>query len=144
MNKLTPLAILAALALAACNNSSPDAPDTPEESTTESDGGAPAGGNAGGSDDMTTETGSSSGNADDEFVAACLSASNLSESMCVCLSEKADERLTGNSREFLIATLNEQSEAVMEMRAQMGMEELTAAAMFMANASTQCAREGHQ
>lgn len=144
MNTLTPLAILAALALAACSNDSPDATDPPTQSTTETTGSAAASGNDGAIDDMTTETGTSSGNAGDEFVAACLSASNQSMSMCTCLSEKADEDLSDNSREFLIATLNEESEAVMEMRTRMDMEEMATAAMFMANASTQCAREGRQ
>lgn len=143
MNTLTPLAILAALALAACSNDSPDATDLPAQGMAENNGSA-ASGNAGATDDMTTETDTSSGNADDEFVTACLSASNQSVSMCTCLSEKADEDLSDNSREFLIATLNEESEAVMEMRTRMDMEEMATAAMFMANASTQCAREGRQ
>jgi hypothetical protein len=144
MNTLTPLAILAALALAACSNDSPDATDPPAQSTTETDGSTAASGNDDAMDDMTTETDTSSGNAGDEFVTACLSASNQSVSMCTCLSEKADEDLSDNSREFLIATLNEESEAVMEMRTRMDMEEMATAAMFMANASTQCAREGRQ
>ncbi|PIW30288.1 MAG: hypothetical protein COW29_04295 [Rhodobacterales bacterium CG15_BIG_FIL_POST_REV_8_21_14_020_59_13] len=144
MNKLTPLAILAALALAACNNDSPDTNDSPDESAIESNGGSATDSNAGGTDDRTTETGTPSGNTDDEFVAACLSASNLSRSMCDCLAEKADEGLSANSRDFLIATLNEETQAAMELRVRMNMEETAAAAMFMANASTQCAREGRQ
>lgn len=143
MNTLTPLAILAALALAACSNDSPDATDPPAQSMAENNGSA-ASGNDGATDDMTTETDTSSGNADDEFVAACLTASNLSQSMCVCLSEKADQDLSDNSRDFLIATLNEETEDAMELRIRMNVEETAAAAMFMANASTQCAREGRQ
>lgn len=132
MTKLTPLAILAALALAACSNDSPDATDPPAQNT------------AGGSDDMTAETGTSSGSIGDEFTTACLNASNQSESMCICLSEKAAEDLSDNSRAFLIASLNEETEDAMELRIRMNMEETAAAAMFMANASTQCAREGRQ
>jgi len=143
MNTLTPLAILAALALAACSNDSPDATDLPAQGMAENNGSA-ASGNAGATDDMTTETDTSSGNADDEFVTACLSASNQSVSMCTCLSEKADDGLSDNSRDFLIATLNEETEDAMELRIRMNMEETAAAAMFMANASTQCAREGRQ
>jgi hypothetical protein len=106
--------------------------------------GSAASGNDGTTDDITTEMDTSSGNADDEFVTACLSASNQSVSMCTCLSEKADDGLSDNSRDFLIATLNEETEDAMELRIRMNMEETAAAAMFMANASTQCAREGRQ
>jgi len=145
MNKLTPLAILAALALAACNNSGTDANDAPDDSTTEMDGGsASSDGNSGGSDDMTTETSSSSGRADNEFVAACLSASNQSESMCTCMAEKADADLSEISQEFLIATLNENQDRVVELRSEMNFEEMSTAGMFLVTASTDCAREGRQ
>jgi len=145
MNKLTPLTILAAFALAACNNSAPDSNEAPDESTTEMDGGSDASsGNSGGSDDMTTETSSSSGRADRDFVAACLSASNMSESMCTCLAEKADADLSENSQQFLIATLNEDQDRVVELRTQMSFEEMSSAGMFMIGGSTECAREGRQ
>jgi len=141
MRKLTPLAILAALALAACNNSSPENTDA-ADSNTEMQNGDSGGESGNGSDNMAVETGSSNGPSDDEFVAACLRASNQTESMCTCLSEKAEEDLTANSREFLIATLNEESDEVMEMRSRMSMEEMSTAGMFLVTASTECAREG--
>ncbi len=93
---------------------------------------------------MTSPTAAASGNRDDEFTAACLHASNQSVSMCSCLSEKADESLGENSRNFLIASLNEDTDTARELRLRMDMEETAAAAMFMANASSQCAREGRQ
>ncbi len=137
MIKFMPIAFVAALALAACNNNSADT-DTADTAQMNNDGGAT------GSDNVNSTGSSSSGASDDEFVAACLSASNQSESMCRCLSEKADEDLSDNSREFLIATLNEQSDEVMEMRARMSLEEMSTAGMFLVNASTQCASEGRQ
>ena len=137
MIKFMPIAFVAALALAACNNNSTDT-DTADTAQMNNDGGAT------GSDNVNSTGSSSSGASDDEFVAACLSASNQSESMCRCLSEKADEDLSDNSREFLIATLNEQSDEVMEMRARMSLEEMSTAGMFLVNASTQCASEGRQ
>lgn len=143
MKKLTPLAILAALALAACNNSSPDTTDA-ADSNTEMENGNSGNSSDNSSDDMSVETSSSNGPSDDEFVAACLRASNQTESMCTCLSEKAEADLTENSREFLIATLNDESEEVMEMRSRMSMEEMSTAGMFLVTASTQCAREGRQ
>jgi hypothetical protein len=144
MKKLTPLAILAALALAACNNSSPDTTDAATDSNTEIENGNAGSGSGHDSGDMAVETGDSNGASDDEFVAACLSASNQTESMCTCLSEKAEADLTETSREFLIATLNEQSDEVTELRSRMSMEEMSTAGMFLVTASTQCAREGRQ
>lgn len=138
MIRFLPIAFVAALALAACNNN-PAETDTADTSQMDNNGSA---GTA--STDVNSTSSTSSGASNDEFVAACLSASNQSESMCRCLSEKADEDLSDNSREFLIATLNEQSEEVMEMRARMSLEEMSTAGMFLVNASTQCASEGRQ
>jgi hypothetical protein len=137
MIKYLPVTIVAALALTACNNNAADT-DAAESAPMDNNGGVT------GSDNMTNNASSSSGASDDEFVSACLSASNQSESMCRCLSEKADEDLSDSSREFLIATLNEQTEEVMEMRARMSLEEMSTAGMFLVNASTQCASEGRQ
>ncbi|GJL97828.1 MAG: hypothetical protein DHS20C06_16450 [Hyphobacterium sp.] len=137
MIRLVPIAIFAALTLAACNNN-PDANETGDTAQMNNDGGAA------GSDNVNSTSSTSSGSSDDEFVAACLHASNMSVSMCTCLSEKADDDLSENSQAFLIATLNEQSEEVVALRARMSFEEMSTAGMFMIGASTECAQEGRQ
>jgi|TARA_R110002073_G_scaffold184389_2_gene342767 hypothetical protein len=84
-----------------------------------------------------------SGREDDDFTAACLNASNMPEAMCTCMSGKATANLTENGRDFLVATLNENSDRVMALRGQMSLTEMSQAGMFMVNASTECAAEGH-
>jgi hypothetical protein len=139
MRKFSPLAVLAAIALAACNNNPADSGDDMDDAM------SPDSGSSGGSDDMTTQTSSSGGESGDDFVQACLYATNNTSNMCECLSERADEDLTDGAREFLIATMNDENERVMAMRGELSIEEMSTAGMFLVGASTQCAREGrHQ
>lgn len=141
MNKFAPIAIIAALALAACNNSpaEDDTDMTSDESSSMSNDG-----NSGGADNMTETSSSGSGASSDDFVEACLEASNNTPGMCQCLSEKSEDDLTGNGREFLIASMLNQEGRVMELRGQMSIEEMSQAGMFLVNASVECAREGRQ
>ena len=93
--------------------------------------------------DMTDGVPMDSGAQDDRFTAACLRSSNQTEEMCRCMSGKATANLTDNGREFLIASLNEDTDRVIALRPTMNMTELTQAGMFLVNASTECAAEGH-
>lgn len=145
MHKFSPLAVLAAIALAACNNNPADSGDDMDDAMSSDSGSSASSGSSGGSDDMATQTSSSGGESGDDFVQACLYATNNTSNMCECLSERADEDLTDGAREFLIATMNDENERVMAMRGELSIEEMSTAGMFLVGASTQCAREGrHQ
>lgn len=145
------LALAGTLALAACSQSEePATPDTAGDEAMSDDNGG--GGNspedyAAARDEILGRNASDepmdSGAQDDRFTAACLRSSNQSEEMCRCMSGKATANLTNNGREFLIASLNEDTERVLELRPTMNMTELTQSGMFLVNASTECAAEGH-
>ncbi|MEE2525342.1 hypothetical protein V0U79_03115 [Hyphobacterium sp. HN65] len=129
MKCFAPIAILAAFALAACNNSpAEDAGDDPAETPSGATETAAAG--ADGSEDL--------------FVAACLEASNNTPNMCECLSEKAQADLTDTGRDFLVASMLDQEDRLMSLRADMDGEEVIATSRFLVDASVECAREGRQ
>lgn len=131
MKRLSPLTLLAALILAACNNNAPD-----EGAAVPADGGSDS---TGGGD--AVETGATPS---DDFAAACLNATNNSPAMCECMADRAEDGLTGDAREFLIASMNDENERVMSMRGELSVEEMSVAGMFLVNASVECAREGRQ
>lgn len=83
------------------------------------------------------------GREDPEFTAACLSASNMNEAMCRCVSRRATANLTDRSRAFLIAMLSEDAAESTRLRMEMTMPEITESGMFMVNSATDCAAEGH-
>ncbi|MEE2565978.1 hypothetical protein [Hyphobacterium marinum] len=160
--KLTHLtALTAALALAACSggNDTTD-PETPEAINGEvefSDGTSDESGGEGGNGDeaMTNEDYAAArdrilgrdtmeeGREDPEFTAACLSASNMNEDMCRCISRHSTANLTDRSRDFLLATLTENTQEAARLRGEMTMQEASQAGMFMVNSATTCAAEGH-
>jgi hypothetical protein len=131
------IALLASLALAACNNNATD--DTDAGDTPPADNGTNPDNGSGGGDTVRTRAGS-----DDDFAAACLNATNNSPEMCQCMAEQADAELTGDAREFLIASMNDENERVMAMRGELSVEEMSVAGMFLVNASVECARDGRQ
>lgn len=153
-------ALMAALALAACGggNGTND-PETPEAVngevdysdgvTNDDDGGGSADDGMTGDDDAAAPEGilgrgdMEEGPEDPEFTAACLSASNMTEDMCRCISRRATANLTGRSRDFLLATLTENAQEAARIRMEMPMQETAQAGMFMVNSATDCAAEGH-
>ncbi|WP_421785746.1 hypothetical protein [Hyphobacterium sp.] len=132
MKPSLPLALLAALALAACGNNSAGEGET---SSTGSSSETPSGGG----DAVQTSAGSG-----DDFAAACLNATNNSPEICECMAEQADDALTGDAREFLIASMNDENERVLAMRGELSVEEMSVAGMFLVNATVECTREGRQ
>ncbi|MCG8467089.1 MAG: hypothetical protein MJB57_02635 [Gemmatimonadetes bacterium] len=73
--------------------------------------------------------------------AACETSSNLSAELCSCVSEKAEERLTAEGRELLIAVLEENAEETERLRTELPPSEAMNAGMFMAQAPAACAEE---
>lgn len=139
------LALLSAtaLVLAACSNPTPSS-DAPENGAEET---GISGNTRNGNGEAMTETSGGDEPAEsaaDDFAAACLNATNNSPSMCSCLAEKADEDLTGDARDFLVASMNEDNDRVLAMRGQLSVEEMSVAGMFLVTASTECAQEGRQ
>jgi hypothetical protein len=77
----------------------------------------------------------------DAFVKACLSSSNLNESMCKCLAGKADERLSPEGFAFLVASMNKDKQKTQNLRSKLDMAEAMAAGMFMVNTPQECAQQ---
>ena len=128
------LLLAGSLALAACGGGGDDSPMTAETSQDLANDKI---------ESMNDGETMDSGRADNDFTAACLTASNMPEAMCTCMSGKATANLTENGRDFLIATLNEDTDRVIALRGQMSLTEMSQSGMFMVNASTECAAEGH-
>jgi len=128
------LLLAGSLALAACGGGGDDSPMTAETSQDLANDMI---------ESMNDGESMDSGREDNDFTAACLTASNMPEAMCTCMSEKATANLTENGRDFLIATLNEDTDRVIALRGQMSLTEMSQSGMFMVNASTECAAEGH-
>jgi len=81
--------------------------------------------------------------ADDEaaFVAACLSSSNMNQSLCECTAQKAKQELSPKGFDFLVATLRRDDQATAKLRTEMTVQEMTQAGMFMTRGPAQCAQE---
>lgn len=73
-----------------------------------------------------------------DFVAACLSSTNFEESMCECMAEKAQKRLSPKGFDFLVASMQEDDAATANLRAELSFSELMASGTFMANTPAEC------
>lgn len=72
----------------------------------------------------------------------CNATTNMPDSVCRCVGDKAGTTLNAQSREFLTATLEQKDEATLaELRGKMKLEDLMKAGMFMTTAPAQCAKE---
>jgi len=74
-----------------------------------------------------------------DFVAACLSSTNFEESMCECMADKAQRRLSPKGFDFLVASMQEDEAATSSLRAELSFSELLACGTFMANTPAECA-----
>lgn len=74
-----------------------------------------------------------------DFEAACLASTNFEESICECMAEKARQRLSPKSFDFLVASLEKDDEATSRLRAELSFAELMASGTFMANTPAECA-----
>lgn len=74
----------------------------------------------------------------ESFVNACLASSNLDEGMCKCLAKKADERLSPEGFEFLIASMNKDTKKTQKLRSKLDMAETMEAGMFMVKTPQEC------
>jgi len=64
----------------------------------------------------------------------------MSEALCSCVAEKAQEELTEDGYQFLLASLEEREDDTARLRQEMPVQELMKAGMFMASAPATCAR----
>jgi len=76
-----------------------------------------------------------------DFVSACLSSSNLDETICQCSGDKAQQELSPKGFEFLVASLEKDEAKTSQLRTELSFPELTDAGLFMVNAPADCARE---
>jgi hypothetical protein len=74
-----------------------------------------------------------------DFESACLSSTNFEESLCECLAEKAQKRLSPKSFDFLVASMQEDEAAAARLRGELSFSELLASGTFMANTPAECA-----
>jgi hypothetical protein len=86
--------------------------------------------------------GESSGTNDiNAFVKGCSSSYNLGRSVCKCLAQKADERLTPIGFAFLVASMNNDDEETAKLRSKLEISESMEIGMFMVNTSKECSEE---
>ena len=78
--------------------------------------------------------GCGSGNFRAEFVAACNDSGEGSEEFCECMGEKADETLTDEQKEYVLAGVRGDEEQAAELQEEMGMENAEEVGAFMAGA----------
>ena len=76
-----------------------------------------------------------------DFVAGCMSTSNLGDELCTCAAEKAKEELSPGGFDFLVAGMHGDEAATASLRAELPVDELMVAGMFMANAPNACAQQ---
>ncbi len=75
----------------------------------------------------------------DRLLEACMASTNIDRSMCECVANRAEEDLSGDALEFVIASLNEDEDRAEELRGELDMTELAQAGLFMTQAPAQCA-----
>lgn len=75
----------------------------------------------------------------EDFVAACLASTNFEESICECMADKGQQRLSPESFDFLVASLEKDDEATSRLRAELSFSQFMASGTFMANTPAECA-----
>lgn len=80
-------------------------------------------------------------NTEQEFTDGCTSSTNLGEAVCECLADRAQETLSPEGVEFLIAGMSGDTEKAEELRGELDVSEAMAAGMFMVNTPATCAGE---
>ena len=66
----------------------------------------------------------------------------MGEALCKCVSGKAQDELSEEGYDFLVAMLSENESETERLRTTMPMAEVVKAGMFMTNAPATCASEG--
>lgn len=74
----------------------------------------------------------------DDFTNACLTSSNMPESTCRCMADKALAELSSDERTFVLAVLKDDDAGANAVRGKLGLEGAMKAGMFMTRAG-QCA-----
>lgn len=69
-----------------------------------------------------------------EFVQACNESGEGSEEFCECMGEKADENLTDEQKEYVLAGVRGDDARAAELQEEMGMENVAQVGAFMAGA----------
>ncbi len=83
--------------------------------------------------------GAGGSDAADRLAEACMASTNMGRSMCECVANRAEEDLSDNAFEFVIASLNEDEDRAEQLRGELDMTELAQAGMFMTQAPAHCA-----
>lgn len=83
---------------------------------------------------------SGTANSVEEFAAACMKSSNMDKTLCQCIAQKAQEKLSPNGMAFVIASLQGDEEKTAALRSRMEMQETVVAGMFMTQAPAECAK----
>lgn len=74
-----------------------------------------------------------------DFIAACLSWSNLKEPICECMAEKAQKRLSPDGFNFVVASMRKNDAETSRLRSKLSFGDLMATGTFMANGPGECA-----
>lgn len=71
----------------------------------------------------------------------CTTTTNIGETLCRCVGDRAASDLTAPAREFLAASLEQKDESQLaELRGKLTLEEMMQAGMFMTKAPAACAQ----
>jgi hypothetical protein len=90
----------------------------------------------------TSEAATLESKADEEdFVAACLSASNMGRDLCTCIAGKAKAELSETGYAFVLASLRSDEARTVALRSALTIQEATSAGTFMTRAPGKCAAE---
>lgn len=68
----------------------------------------------------------------------------MGESLCKCVSNKADSDLSEDGVAFLVAMITEDEANTDRLRSELSMQEVVKAGMFMTKAPAACAAEGYE
>lgn len=66
---------------------------------------------------------------------------NVSEEICACIGDRAGTELSAEGRDLVAALLGGDEERAQELRADLDLDEITRAAMFVASAPAACVAE---
>ncbi len=82
------------------------------------------------------------GESEDSDLAAVLSANtNMPPELVACIVADADDKLSADGRQFLVASMRKDDATAQDLRARMPLTELAEAGMFMASAASRCSMQ---
>ena len=75
----------------------------------------------------------------EDFITACQSSTNFEESICKCMAEKAQKRLSPPGFDFVTASMQKDDQETSRLRSELSFGELMATGTFLADTPAECA-----